>query len=344
MDNQRTEINTLGEFGLIDFLTKNIEFQNAGTIIGVGDDAAVIDPFGKQVVISTDILIEGVHFDLTYTPLKHLGYKSVIVNLSDIYAMNAQPEQFLLSIGVSNRFSVEAISEFYEGVYLACEKYGVDLVGGDTASSASGFIINGTAVGSVAPDTYVTRSGAKEGDLLCVSGDLGAAYLALQLLEREKKIYLENPRVQPDLENQTYVLQRLLKPEARKEIIAFLADQKIVPTAMMDVSDGLSSDVLHICKESNVGCVIYEEKIPISNDTSQLALKLGIDPTTCALHGGEDYELLFTIPQDDYDRIILSEEISVIGYVTEIAAGTFLQTKSGNKHTLKAQGWNAFRS
>lgn len=344
MDNQRTEINTLGEFGLIDFLTKNIELQNAGTIVGVGDDAAVLDHFGKQVVISTDLLIEGVHFDLTYTPLKHLGYKSVIVNLSDIYAMNAQPEQFLLSIGVSNRFSVEAISELYEGVYLACERYGVDLVGGDTTSSTSGLIINGTAVGAVTPDEYVTRSTAKEGDLLCVSGDLGAAYLALQLLEREKKIYLETPGVQPDLENQTYVLQRLLKPEARKEIIAFLANQEIVPTAMMDVSDGLSSDVLHICKESNVGCVIYEEKIPIANDTSQLAFKLGIDQTTCALHGGEDYELLFTIRQEDYDKIVLSEDISVIGYITTVEEGTFLQTKSGNKHTLKAQGWNAFRS
>lgn len=344
MDNQRTEINTLGEFGLIDFLTKNIELQNAGTIVGVGDDAAVLDHFGKQVVISTDLLIEGVHFDLTYTPLKHLGYKSVVVNLSDIYAMNAQPEQFLLSIGVSNRFSVEAISELYEGVYLACERYGVDLVGGDTTSSTSGLIINGTAVGAVTPDEYVTRSTAKEGDLLCVSGDLGAAFLALQLLEREKKIYLETPGVQPDLENQTYVLQRLLKPEARKEIIAFLANQEIVPTAMMDVSDGLSSDVLHICKESNVGCVIYEEKIPIANDTSQLAFKLGIDQTTCALHGGEDYELLFTIRQEDYDKIVLSEDISVIGYITTVEEGTFLQTKSGNKHTLKAQGWNAFRS
>lgn len=343
MDDQRTEISTLGEFGLIDLLTKNVEIQNAGTLVGIGDDAAVLDHFGKQIVLTTDLLTEGVHFDLMYSPLKHLGYKSVIINLSDIYAMNAQPEQFLISIAISNRFSVEAMSEFYEGVHLACEKYGVDLVGGDTTSSAAGLVISGTAVGAVAPDSYVLRSTAQKGDLLCVSGDLGAAYLGLQLLEREKQIYLESPQVQPDLENQTYVLQRLLKPEARRDIIHFFAASEIIPTAMMDVSDGLSSDVLHICKQSNVGCVIYEEKIPISQDTSQLAFKLGLDPTTCALHGGEDYELLFTIKQEDYDKIVLSEDISVIGYMTDVEEGTFLQTKSGNKHTLKAQGWNAFR-
>lgn len=342
MDNQRTEISTLGEFGLIDFLTKNIEIQNAGTLVGVGDDAAVLDHFGKQIVITTDLLVEGVHFDLIYAPLKHLGYKSVIVNLSDVYAMNAQPEQFLLSLAISNRFSVEAISEFYEGVYLACERYGVDLVGGDTTSSTSGLIISGTAVGAVAPDRYVKRSTARKSDLLCVSGDLGAAYLGLQLLEREKKIYLESPEVQPDLENQTYVLQRLLKPEARRDIIDFLATHEIMPTAMMDVSDGLSSDVLHICRQSNAGCVIYEEKIPVSNDTSLLAFKLGLDPTTCALHGGEDYELLFTIRQEDHDKIVLSEDISVIGYITDVSEGAFLETKSGNRHPLKAQGWNAF--
>lgn len=344
MDNQRTEISALGEFGLIDFLTKNIEIQNAGTLVGVGDDAAVLDHFGKQVVLTTDLLVEGVHFDLMYSPLKHVGYKSVIVNLSDVYAMNAQPEQCLLSVAISNRFSVEAMNEFYEGVYLACEKYGVDLVGGDTTSSASGLVVSGTAVGAVAPDKYVLRSTAKKGDLLCVSGDLGAAYLGLQLLEREKKIYLESPEVQPDFENQTYVLQRLLKPEARKDIIEFFATHEIIPTAMMDVSDGLSSDVLHICKQSHLGCVIYEEKIPIANDTTQLALKLGLDPTTCALHGGEDYELLFTIRQEDYDKVVLSEDISVIGYMADAADGTFLETKSGNKHPLKAQGWNAFKS
>lgn len=343
MDNQRTEISVLGEFGLIDFLTKNIEIQHAGTLVGVGDDAAVVDHFGKQTVLTTDLLIEGVHFDLMYTPLRHLGYKSVVVNLSDVYAMNAQPEQFLISIGISNRFSVEAMSEFYEGVYLACERYLVDLVGGDTTSSASGLVISGTAVGTVVPDRYVQRSTAKKGDLLCVSGDLGAAYLGLQLLEREKKIYRESPQVQPDLEHQTYVLQRLLKPEARRDIVRFLADSDVIPTAMMDVSDGLSSDVLHICKQSNAGCLIYEEKIPIAADSSQLAFKLGLDPTTCALHGGEDYELLFTIRQEDYDKIVLSEDISVIGYITDVAEGTSLETKSGNKYSLKAQGWNAFR-
>lgn len=344
MDEKRTEISTLGEFGLIDFLTKNIEIQNAGTLVGVGDDAAVLDHFGKQIVLTTDLLVEGVHFDLMYTPLKHLGYKSVIVNLSDVYAMNAEPEQFLLSVAISNRFSVEAMNEFYEGVYLACEKYQVDLVGGDTTSSASGLVVSGTAVGAVAPEQYVLRSTAKKGDLLCVSGDLGAAYLGLQLLEREKKIYLESPEVQPDLEQQTYVLQRLLKPEARRDIITFLQDNKIVPTAMMDVSDGISSDVLHICKQSNVGCVIYEDKIPVHPDTVQLALKLGIDPTTCALHGGEDYELLFTIKQEDHDKIVLSEDISVIGYMTDASEGTVLETKSGNKHKLTAQGWAAFKA
>lgn len=343
MDNPRTEISTLGEFGLIDFLTKNIEIQNASTLVGVGDDAAVADHFGKQVVLTTDLLIENVHFDLLYSPLKHLGYKSVVVNLSDVYAMNAQPEQMLLSVAISNRFSVEAINEFYEGVYLACDRYGVDLVGGDTTSSTSGLIISGTAIGTVVPDRYVLRSTAQGGDLLCVTGDLGAAYLGLQLLEREKKIYLESPEVQPDLENQTYVLQRLLKPEARKDIIDFFETHDITPTAMMDVSDGLSSDVLHICKQSNVGCIIYEDKVPLSPETAQLALKLGLDPTTCALHGGEDYELLFTLRQEDYDKVVVSEDISVIGHMTAVTEGTWLETKSGNKHPLKAQGWNAFR-
>jgi thiamine-monophosphate kinase len=342
MNNQRTEVSTLGEFGLIDFLTKNIELQNAGTIVGVGDDAAVLDHFGKQIVVTTDLLIEGVHFDLSYTPLKYLGYKSVIVNLSDVYAMNAHPVQLLLSIALSNRFSVEAISELYEGVYMACEKYGVDLVGGDTTSSASGLIISGTAIGEVTPDQFVQRSTAREGDLLCVSGDLGAAYLGLQLLEREKKIHLESPGVQPDFENQTYILQRLLKPEARKDIIDFFAANTILPTAMMDVSDGLSSDALHICRQSQLGCMIYEEKLPIRDETAQLAFKLGLDPTTCALHGGEDYELLFTISPEDYDKIVLSEQISVIGYMTHAGEGAHLLTKGGNKHKLVAQGWNAF--
>src|SRR6185436_18011418 len=254
MSEERTEIGSLGEFGLIEHLTKNIELQNASSVVGVGDDAAVIDHFGKQTVITNDLLIEGVHFDLAYTPLKHLGYKSVIVNLSDIYAMNAIPTQIVLSIGISNRFSVEALDEFYDGIYTACSKYGVDLVGGDTNSSQKGFIISPTAIGEVVPDKFVKRSTANKGDLVCVSGDLGAAYLGLLFLEREKKIYLENPNVQPDLEGESYVIGRLLKPEARKDIIEFFIKENIIPTSMMDISDGLSSEILHICKESKLGC------------------------------------------------------------------------------------------
>lgn len=342
MDNPHTEISTLGEFGLIDLLTRNIELRHAGTLAGVGDDAAVLDHFGKQIVVTTDLLLEGVHFDLAYVPLKHLGYKSVVVNISDVYAMNAQPAQLLMSVGLSSRFPVEAVTELYEGVYLACERYGLDLVGGDTTSSASGLVISGTAIGEVTPDRYVKRSTARKGDLLCVTGDLGAAYLGLQLLEREKKIYLENPRVQPDLENQTYILERFLKPEARRDIIHFFEDHNITPTAMMDVSDGLSSDVMHICRQSNVGCLIYEERIPVSEDTAQAAFKFGIDPVTCALHGGEDYELLFTISPSDHDKIVLSEQISVIGHMTGPEDGYKLITKGGNTHPLTAQGWKAF--
>ncbi|MBS1607742.1 MAG: thiamine-phosphate kinase [Bacteroidetes bacterium] len=337
---ERTEIASLGEFGLIEHLTKNIELQNASSIVGVGDDGAVIDHFGKQTVISTDLLIENVHFDLIYTPLKHLGYKSVIVNLSDIYAMNATPSQITLSLGISNRFSVEALDEFYEGVYAACERYGVDLVGGDTTSSQKGFIISVTAIGEVSPDKYVKRSTAKKGDLLCVSGTLGAAYIGLLFLEREKKIYLESPAVQPDLEEESYVIGKLLKPEARKDIIEFFDQQNIMPTSMMDISDGLSSEILHICKDSGLGCVIYEEKIPIAEEMKNAAYKFKIDPTACALSGGEDYELLFTLSQNDYDKITLNEGISVIGYMTDEAAGTTIITKNGNKHPITAQGWN----
>jgi thiamine-monophosphate kinase len=308
----------------------------------VGDDAAVIDHFGKQTVISTDLLIEGVHFDLMYTPLKHLGYKSVMVNLSDIYAMNATPTQITMSIGLSNRFSMEALDEFYEGVFVACEKHGVDLVGGDTSTSNKGFIISVTAIGEVAPNKFVKRSTAEKGDLICVSGDLGGAFLGLTLMEREKKIYLENPSIQPDLENESYVVGRLLKPEARKDIIEFLEKNEIVPTAMMDVSDGLSSEVLHLCKQSNLGSVIYEEKIPISEESRKAAYKFGLDPTVCALNGGEDYELIFTMKQEDYDKITLNEEISVIGYMAEPEKGCKLFTKCGNKFDITAQGWNAF--
>ncbi|SHN44756.1 thiamine-phosphate kinase [Chitinophaga sp. CF418] len=343
MSDERTEINSLGEFGLIELLTKNIEIQQASTILGVGDDAAVIDHFGRQTVISTDMLVEGIHFDLMYTPLKHLGYKSVVVNLSDIYAMNATPTQITMSIAFSNRFSVDALNEFYEGVYAACEKYGVDLIGGDTSSSQKGFVISVTAIGEVAPDKFVKRSTAQKGDLLCVSGDLGAAYLGLTLLEREKQIYLESPQLQPDLEDQTYIIGRQLKPEARRDIIDFLQEQDIQPTAMMDVSDGLSSEILHICKQSNLGVVLYEEKIPIANETKEMALKFSLDPTAAALSGGEDYELLFTMKQEDYDKIVLSEQISVIGYMTDISEGAHILTKGGNKFKLVAQGWNAFQ-
>ena len=338
----RTEISTLGEFGLIEHLTKNFEIQNISTVLGVGDDAAVIDHFGKQTIVTTDLLIEGIHFDLMYTPLKHLGYKSVVVNVSDVYAMNATPTQITISIGFSNRFSVEALDEFYEGVYIACEKYGVDLVGGDTSSSDKGFIISVTAIGEVSPDKFVKRSTAQKGDLICVSGDLGGAFLGLTLMEREKKIFLENPKVQPDLENEDYIVGRLLKPEARKDIIEFFEKNNIMPTSMMDISDGLSSEVLHLCKQSNLGCRIYEEKIPIHDLARKAAFKFGLDPTVCALNGGEDYELIFTLKQEDYDKITLNEEIAVVGYMAELEEGTKLLTKGGNTFDITAQGWNAF--
>jgi thiamine-monophosphate kinase len=340
----RTEIATLGEFGLIEHLTKNFEIQNASTVVSIGDDAAVIDHLGNQTVITTDLLIEDIHFDLSYTPLKHLGYKSVVVNVSDVYAMNATPTQITVSIALSNRISLEAITEFYEGVYAACEKYGVDLVGGDTTSSQKGFIISVTAIGEAKENKIVKRSGAQVGDLICVSGDLGAAFLGLTLLEREKRIFLESPGVQPDLENEKYVIGRLLKPEARKDIIDFLESNDIIPTSMIDVSDGVSSELLHICKQSGVGCIIYEEKLPIAEDTRNAAYKFKIDPTACALSGGEDYELLFTIKQDEYEKLTLNEQISVIGYITEIEQEATIITKGNNKHKITAQGWNAFTS
>lgn len=342
MADTRTEIADLGEFGLIEHLTRNIEFQNASTILGVGDDAAVLDHFGKETVVTTDLLVEGIHFDLAYTPLRHLGYKSIVVNLSDVYAMNATPTQVTFSLAFSNRFSLEAIDELYEGVYAACSRYGVDLVGGDTSASQKGLLISVTAIGEVEPGKYVTRSGATKGDLICVSGDLGGAFLGLTLLEREKKIFMESPGVQPDLEGQSYIVGRLLKPEARRDIIEFLREQEIRPTSMMDISDGLSSELLHICKDSNAGCVIYEEKLPIHEDSRQFAFKLELDPTACALSGGEDYELLFTVPQSDYDKIVLSEQISVIGYVTEASEGAHIITKGGNRYPITAQGWKAF--
>lgn len=343
MEDGRTEIASLGEFGLIEHLTKNIEIQNASTIVGVGDDAAVIDHFGKQTVITNDLLIEGVHFDLMYTPLKHLGYKAVVVNLSDIYAMNAIPTQIILGLAFSNRFSLEALDEFYEGVMAACEFYNVDIIGGDTSSSQKGFIISCTAIGEVSPDKFVKRSTAQKGDLLCVSGDLGAAYLGLTLLEREKQIFLENPKIQPDLEGEKYIVGRILKPEARKDIIKFFEEEKIMPTSMIDVSDGLSSEILHICKQSKVGCVLYEEKIPIAEETRQAAFKFNLDPTACALSGGEDYELLFTVKQEDYNKIKDNADISIIGYLTLEEEGANILTKGGGRHAITAQGWNAFK-
>jgi thiamine-monophosphate kinase len=342
MDN-RTEISSLGEFGLIDHLTKNIEIQSASTIVGVGDDAAVIDHFGKQTVITNDLLIEGVHFDLMYTPLKHLGYKTVVVNVSDLYAMNATPTHITLGIAFSNRFSLEALDEFYEGVYAACERYNVDLIGGDTTSSQKGFIISCTAIGEVTPDKFVKRSTAQKGDLLCVSGDLGAAYLGLTLLEREKQIFLENPKIQPDLEGEKYIVGRILKPEARKDIIKFFEEKKLQPTSMIDVSDGLSSEILHICNQSKLGCVLYEEKIPVAEETRMAAFKFNLDPTACALSGGEDYELLFTVSQDDYSKIKDNADISIIGYLTMEEEGVNIFTKGGGKHAITAQGWNAFK-
>ena len=336
---ERTEISSLGEFGLIDHLTQNNETKNASTILSVGDDAAVIDHFGRQTVITTDLLVEGIHFDLMYTPLKHLGYKSVIANLSDIYAMNATPTQIVVSIAISNKFSVEALDDFYEGIYAACDKYGVDLVGGDTTTSQKGFVISITAIGEVAPDKYVKRSGANKNDLICVSGDLGGAFLGLTILEREKKIF-EETGAQPDLENQAYIVGRMLKPEARKDVVEYFAAHDIVPTSMIDISDGLSSELLHICKQSNSGCVIYEDKLPINEESKQFAYKLELDPTACALSGGEDYELLFTVAQSDHEKIIANNGFSIIGYITEAVEGKKLITRGGNKHELVAQGWN----
>src|ERR1700749_896052 len=338
----RTNLEDLGEFGLISHLTKSIKLTQESSIKGVGDDAAVLDFKGKKALISTDMLLEGIHFDLAYTPLKHLGYKAIQVNLSDIYAMNGIASQVTVSIGMSSQFPLEAVEEFYEGIYLACEKYNVDLIGGDTSSSKQGLVISVTSIGYADEKDIVYRSGAEEGDLICVSGDLGGAYTGLQLLEREKLIYLENPNIQPDLEGKDYIVERQLKPEARKDVVDLLKDIGIKPTAMIDISDGLASEILHICKQSNKGCNLYEDKIPIDPMTYETAREFNLDPTVCALSGGEDYELLFTIKQADYDKIKFKMDISVIGYITTPAAGCNLITKSGNQHPLKAQGWNAF--
>lgn len=340
----RTNIEELGEFGLIKHLTKNIQLNHPSTIKGVGDDAAVLNYEGKKVLVSTDMLLEGIHFDLAYTPLKHLGYKSIQVNLSDICAMNATPTQVTVSIGMSSKYTLEAIEELYEGIYLACEKYNVDIIGGDTSSSKQGLVISITVLGVANEEDIVYRNGAQEGDLICVSGDLGGAYIGLQLLEREKLIYLENPKIQPDLEGKDYIIERQLKPEARQDIVALLRDVKVKPTAMIDVSDGLASEVLHICKQSDKGCQLYEEKIPIDPMTYATAREFNLDPTVCALSGGEDYELLFTVKQADYDKIKNDVDVSIIGYITEPSAGCNLISKAGAVHELKAQGWNAFNN
>jgi thiamine-monophosphate kinase len=337
----RTELSSLGEFGLIEHLAKAIAIKNAETVKGIGDDAAVIDSGNKATVISTDMLVEGVHFDLTFHPLKHLGYKAIVVNLSDIYAMNAIPKQVLVSIALSNRFSVEAIEELYAGMKMACDKYGVDIAGGDTSTSTSGLILSITAIGLAEKENIVYRSGAKEHDLICVSGDLGGAYIGLQILEREKKIFIENPKIQPDLSGNDYVLERQLKPEARKEIIEQLAGLKVKPTSMIDISDGLSSEILHICRQSNVGAEIYEDKIPIDPQTYDRAREFILDPTVCALSGGEDYELLFTIAQNDYEKLRSTMDISIIGHITDKNSGVNLIDKSGNSVKMIAQGWDA---
>jgi thiamine-monophosphate kinase len=339
---EKTNIEALGEFGLINHLTKSIKLVQKGTLKGVGDDAAVLDAEGRKILVSTDMLLEGIHFDLAYTPLKHLGYKAVQVNLSDIYAMNGMAAQVTVSIGMSSKFPIEAIEELYEGIYIACEKYGVDLVGGDTTSSKQGLVISITAIGYADEKDIVYRSGAEEGDLICVSGDLGGAYTGLQLLEREKQIYLENPNIQPDLEGKDYIVERQLKPEARKDIIELLKDIEVRPTAMIDISDGLASEIMHICKQSNKGCNIYEDKIPLDPMTFETAREFNLDPTVCALSGGEDYELLFTVKQADYDKIKNKMDITIIGYIAEAAVGCNLISKSGVVHPLKAQGWNAF--
>lgn len=340
----RTEIEQLGEFGLIDHLTKHFTINNKSTLKGIGDDAAVIDFDGKRTLISTDLLLEGIHFDLAYTPLKHLGYKAVQVNLSDIYAMNGTASQITVSIGLSSKFPLEAIEELYQGISIACEKYGIDLIGGDTTSSRQGLVISVSSIGYADEKDICYRNGAGEGDLLCVSGDLGGAYVGLQLLEREKKIFLENPNIQPDLEGKDYIVERQLKPEARKDIVDALSLMKVKPTSMIDVSDGLASEILHLCGQSDKGCNLYEEKIPIDPMTYQTARDFGLDPTVCALNGGEDYELLFTIKQSDYEKIKFNPDISIIGHITEASAGCNMISKSEIVHPIKAQGWNSLKS
>lgn len=339
---KKTPISTLGEFGLIRHLTQDIKLENASSKYGIGDDCAVLEYPDKQVLVTTDLLMEGVHFDLTYVPLKHLGYKAVMVNLSDIYAMNGTPRQITVSLAISKRFGVEDLEDLYSGMRLACEAHHVDIVGGDTTSSLTGLAISITAIGDAPKDKVVYRNGAKETDLICVSGNLGAAYMGLQLLEREKNVFMgENTEVQPDFSGKEYLLERQLKPEARRDIIAALAEAGIQPTAMMDISDGLSSELMHICKQSGTGCRVYEEHIPLDYQTAVMAEELNMNVSTCALNGGEDYELLFTVPLADYDKISKLKDVRLIGHITKPELGCMLITRDGGEMELKAQGWQA---
>lgn len=338
---KRTEIATLGEFGLIRHLTEKIELKNESTVKGVGDDAAVLDYKEKQVLVTTDLLLEGIHFDLTYVPLKHLGYKSAVVNFSDIYAMNGKPKQITVSLGISKRFSVEELEEFYSGLQLACDIYGVDIVGGDTSASLTGLCISITCIGEGEKEKIVTRSGAKDTDLVCVSGDLGAAYMGLQLLEREKRVFKGEKEFTPDFAGKEYLLERQLKPEARKDIIELLDKAGIVPTSMMDISDGLSSELFHISKQSNVGCRIYEDRIPIDYQTAAMAEQFNMNLSTAALNGGEDYELLFTVPLTVHDKVSEMKGVKVIGHITRPELGNYLVGRDGGEVELKAQGWNS---
>lgn len=343
MKDERTAIDQLGEFGLISRLTKDISYKCKSTVFGIGDDAALIDiNESEYLLVSTDMLLEGIHFDLSYVPLKHLGYKAVAVNVSDICAMNGTAEQITVSIAVSNRFSVEAIEELYAGIYAACKAYQVDLVGGDTSTSTGGLQVSITALGRVQKDSVCLRSGAKEHDLLVVSGDLGAAYMGLQVLEREKEVFRSNPSIQPDLDGHDYIIQRQLKPEARQDVIRYLKELDVKPTSMIDISDGLASEILHICQASNTGCHVYDEKIPIDGKTALTAIEFNLDPATCALNGGEDYELLFTVPIGDYDKIKGNPHMTVIGHITDKQEGCYFIDKNGAAVTLNAQGWNHF--
>ena len=341
---KQTPLSELGEFGLITRLTEKIQIKNKSTLTGVGDDAAVLSFPDKKIVVTTDLLTEGIHFNLMYVPLKHLGYKAVVVNLSDVFAMNATPRQITVSIAISSKFSLEAVEELYSGIHLACEKYGIDLIGGDTTSSLTGLTISVTAIGEANEDELVYRSGAKPGDLVCVSGDLGGAYMGLQLLERENEVFKVNPNQQPQFEGYNYILERQLKPEARADMKELLKTLDIKPTSMIDISDGLSSEVLHLCKASKVGCSIYEEKIPLDKQTKDFAEELSINPLVAALNGGEDYELLFTVPLGSYDLIKKEFDITIIGHITPESEGANLVTTGGSVIPLQAQGWNPLKN